>query len=366
VEQVTIDRVQQMINDEAADRFPEGVAPRLVLLRYGDHPEIEPGELYLRVILEQDHASHDAWIEEHFDRLEEFRMQRLPEVKGFILTTEDREAAGCGPTGVMKIDGISLLDPEQDEIARGLTQVGFRLEPVDVGTLDALITAGIAASRSEATRWALARVREQPACANLSEPAREPGAPKALPGMDRVLRDRLRSRLDKQVKERYPDGGVQRVALLQYGDDPHAEPGDLIVRVFIEEAEEDPPLRAWDRDNKAMIDELHDELKQLEEQVPGARYLEVYFGSDTGHQGRSRHRHGGSPHDPAGREGELISVEVGLGLADLEMLDALITSSIAASRVAGIRWALALIRDRPAYTRLSERARELGDLRNRF
>jgi hypothetical protein len=134
--------------------------------------------------------------------------------------------------------------------------------------------------------------------------------------------------------------------------------------VLIEETEEDPPLRAWDRDNQAMLDELHDELKRLEEQVSGARYLEVYFGSDADHQGRLRQRHGGSPHDPA--EHERTGVEVGLGLANLEMLDTLITSGLATSRVAGIRWALALIRDRPAYARLGEQARELEDLRTRF
>jgi hypothetical protein len=36
---------------------------------------IEPGELYLRVILGQDGATRDAWMEEHFDRLEDLRAQ---------------------------------------------------------------------------------------------------------------------------------------------------------------------------------------------------------------------------------------------------------------------------------------------------
>jgi hypothetical protein len=42
VEPVTVDRIQRMIDDEAAERFPEGAVPRLGLLRYGDHPVIEP------------------------------------------------------------------------------------------------------------------------------------------------------------------------------------------------------------------------------------------------------------------------------------------------------------------------------------
>jgi hypothetical protein len=47
---------------------------------------IEPGELYLLVILGQDGAARDAWMAEHFDRLEDFRAQRLPEVKGAAVT----------------------------------------------------------------------------------------------------------------------------------------------------------------------------------------------------------------------------------------------------------------------------------------
>jgi hypothetical protein len=162
-----------MIDDEATERFPAGAVPRLVLLHYGDHPVIEPGELYLRVILGQDGATRDAWMHEHFDRLEDFRAQRLPEVKGFMVTTDVPDSAGRRPTGIMKLDGISLLDPEEDELARGLTPVMAQFGPVDLATLDALITAGIAASRAEGTPWVLARIRERPAYARLSERARE-------------------------------------------------------------------------------------------------------------------------------------------------------------------------------------------------
>ena len=58
---------------EAAERFPPDAVPRLVLLRYGDHPVIEPGELCLLVIPGQDGATRDAWMAEHLDRLEDFR-----------------------------------------------------------------------------------------------------------------------------------------------------------------------------------------------------------------------------------------------------------------------------------------------------
>jgi hypothetical protein len=89
-----------------------------------------------------------------------------------VFTTDD--TAARRPAGIMKMDDLSLLDREEDEIARGRIPV----EPVllgsrDLATLDALVVAGIAASRAESVRWCLARVREQPAYAKLSERARE-------------------------------------------------------------------------------------------------------------------------------------------------------------------------------------------------
>src|SRR5580704_8154788 len=362
VEPATIDRIQRMIDAEATERFPPDAVPQLMLLHYGDHPVIEPGELYLRVILGRDGATRDAWMEEHFDRLEDFRAQRLPEVMVFMVITDLSDSAGLRPTGIMKMDGISLLDPEVDEIARGLTPVMVQLGPVDLATLDALITAGIAASRAEGARWALARIREQPASTTLSERAREPGEPRPRASLERAARDQMQSRLDDQVKGHFPDGRVQRVALLDYGDDPRVEPGDLLVRVFIEEAGEDPPLRAWYRDHETMIRELQHEIAQ---KLPGASYLEFWFG-ENGRQGQSRHRLGCPPDDPARRKQDLTPADIRLGPVDLEMLDTVITAGTAASRAEAIGWVLARIRERPAYARLEERARELDELKAHF
>jgi len=119
-----------------------------------------------------------------------------------MVTTGARDSAGLPPTRIMQMDGISLLDPEEDEIAR----------------------------------WALARIREQSAYAQLSERAWDPGEPRAQAAPDRAALDQLQTRLDEQVKEHFPDGGVQRIALLQHGDDPAVEPGDLLARACIEEA----------------------------------------------------------------------------------------------------------------------------------
>jgi hypothetical protein len=67
--------------------------------------------------------------------------------------------------------GGSLSDLAERQ--RDLTPVMARLGPLDLWTLDMLITAGIAASRAEALRWVLARTRERPGYAKLTERARE-------------------------------------------------------------------------------------------------------------------------------------------------------------------------------------------------
>jgi hypothetical protein len=337
VELVTADRVQQMIDAEAAQRFPADAMPRLVLLQYGEHPVVEPGEVYLRVILGRDLAAPDAWMDEYGGRLEDFRTQRLPEVKGLVFTADDTDAGARRPAGIMKMDDLSLLDQEEDELARGLTPVEpALLGSADLATLDALVIEGIGASRGR-------------------------GELDARSGMDLAVRDQLQGRLDARVKERFPDARVQRVTLVRYGDDPGVEPGDLVVRVVIGQAGEDPFLPAWERDHQAMITELP---REVAEQVPGARYLEFCFGGDTGRHGRIRHRLGGPADDRAGRD--LTPVGIRVGPVDLEMLDTLIIAGTAASRADAISWVLARIRERPAYAKLSERARELDELKAQF
>ena len=108
-----------------------------------------------------------------------------------------------------------------------------------------------------------------------------------------------------------------------------------------------------------MVSELR---RELAENLPEASFLEFCFG-EHGRQGRMVQRLGDPPDDPAER---LAPVGVGLGPVDLEMLDTLIIGGTAASRAEAIGWALARLRERPAYAKLSERARELDDLKARF
>jgi hypothetical protein len=46
--------------------------------------------------------------------------------------------------------------------------------------------------------------------------------------------DVIEREIDDEVRTRFPGVAVRQVALLQYGDDPGIEPGDLWVRVLLD------------------------------------------------------------------------------------------------------------------------------------
>ena len=51
--------------------------------------------------------------------------------------------------------------------------------------------------------------------------------------MDRAGLADIEREIDAEARERFPGNGVRQVVLLQYGDDPEIEPGDLWVRVLL-------------------------------------------------------------------------------------------------------------------------------------
>jgi hypothetical protein len=194
--------------------------------------------------------------------------------------------------------------------------------------------------------------------------------------MERAALDALQSKLEEQVKEHFPDGGVQRVVLLQHGDDPQVEPGGLWVRVFVKVAGIVPPdhegsqarivaRAAWRDAHEAMLKELQREFAQV---LPAARMLEFKFITEDGIvlRGSDTKRIGGSAADLAERQRDLTPVMARLGPVDLWTLDTLVTAGIAANRAEAVRWILARIRERPGYQKLGVRARELDDLKAQF
>ena len=185
--------------------------------------------------------------------------------------------------------------------------------------------------------------------------------------MDRAAISQLEQQIDEEVKKRFP-GAVLQVTVLQYGEDPVIEPGELLVRVTIEAAEgregQKQALQAFENAHGPALKQFRHDLSA---QLPEAGRLEFRTSGDTN---GPRMVLGGRPHgslEARALEGrDLTPVMARLGAEDLETLDALITAGIAASRAEAVRWALARIRERPAYAQLRERAREIDRLKTEF
>jgi hypothetical protein len=180
---------------------------------------------------------------------------------------------------------------------------------------------------------------------------------------------RLTEQFERLVRERFPGAPVQRVTILQYGDDPEIEPGQLLARIYIESAgDKQAREQAMEEFHQAHRTAVH-ELRRDMDRLPAVGPLEIIAGSgeDEGADRGPRMRLG--PRDGplfTTGEGPLVPVMARLGPADLETVDVLITAGIAANRADAVRWALARIRERPAYAQLQQRAREIEELKAQF
>jgi len=168
--------------------------------------------------------------------------------------------------------------------------------------------------------------------------------------MEQAALARLTAQFDQLVRERFPGAPIDRAVVLQYGDDPEIEPGQLVGRVYLtagpDEGAREQVLEDFHRAHRPAIRELRRELDRL----PEVRMLEFVPDGDTGGDDR----------------GPRIRLMAELGPADLETVDVLITAGIAANRADAVRWALARIRERPAYAQLQQRAREIEELKTQF
>src|SRR6266581_4223443 len=81
--------------------------------------------------------------------------------------------------------------------------------------------------------------------------------------------------INHEMKERFTASAVKRAVLLKYGDDPAIGPGQLMVRVFVETAD-DEGLAGWQRAHQAGIEEFRRELSL---RLPSARLLEFTYDS---------------------------------------------------------------------------------------
>jgi hypothetical protein len=185
--------------------------------------------------------------------------------------------------------------------------------------------------------------------------------------VEQAALEQVQQLIDTEVRARFPGGGIDRVAVLQYGDEPAVEPGELAVRIFVTaEGELEDRERVAEDFGRSFRRELEQLREELSAKLPDARSLEVRFGDDAAGPGIKMKWTGRSAEARALAGGELTPVMARLGPTDLQTLDTLITAGIAGNRADAVRWALARIRERPAYEQLRSKAQEIEELKSQF
>ena len=384
-----LDAIEREIEDEVRARFPGDAVRRVVLLQYGDDPEIEPGDLWVRVLLDaagpDDYErSQKAFVSTHQAAIEQFPSylaEKLREIIQVEFTFSDNPVTRGGHDGPRYglSTGQRLSDYQEWEHGEA-TFVHAWLGPAGLETLDTLIMAGVVSTRAEAIRWALDRFRERPAYEPLRDRVRDAGrltgefpARDRSPGeagVGRDVLDAIEREIGEEVRTRLPSGAVRQVMLLQYGDDPEIEPRDLWVRVVPEASgpeDYERSLKAFWNTHQPAIEQLP---SYLAEKLREIRLVEVTFNTPVtrgGHGPRYSLLVGQKLSDYQNREhGEDTFELTRLGPAGLETVDTLIMASLAATRAEAIRWALDRIREWPAYEQLRDHVADTGRLKAQF
>ena len=166
--------------------------------------------------------------------------------------------------------------------------------------------------------------------------------------------------VEQKVRDRFPVGAVAEVKVLRHADDPAVEPGTVLVRIT---ANPETLPEASEHSLHGFHTVYAGEIRRASEDVREAfseetAHLQLIGG---GEGNRFFVRVGGAGREEA-RSG-LVPVMARLGPVDLETLDTLIGAGIAPNRAEAVRWALAKIRERPAYAALREHGRALEELK---
>ena len=184
--------------------------------------------------------------------------------------------------------------------------------------------------------------------------------------MEQAELEHIREVFVHEVGERLP-GAPVRAEVLQYGDAPEIEPGQFTARVVLD-APDDPVerMRAFKEFHEAHIGAVHG-LREALDELPANILLQVVASSgpvdaETGPRIQLL-AHGGGP---GGVPTGFIRIETQVAPEDLETLDTLIEAGIGTSRAEAMRWALARIRERPAYEQLRARTGEIADLKSQL
>jgi hypothetical protein len=174
-------------------------------------------------------------------------------------------------------------------------------------------------------------------------------------------KERLERGAEAELNRQCGDGTVQKVEVLQYGDDPVIEPGQAMVRVILTPTGEDPDttLHAFEKAHSGAIENLR---KAIARTTPSIGRVQLTLPAQPGERKHPVISMSVGPLDRTpGRS--LTPVMARLESRDVEVLDALITAGIVPNRAEGVRWALARIRERPAYTQLREHIGKIDELK---
>jgi len=183
MDQAARERIEREITDAASQQFPDAVHG-VVVLQHAIGRSVKPGELTIRVLIRPDRPGGQQrqlrdFEERHRPEIEQFRRdlsQQFPRARRLEFAH-----AEAGRSRIKPVEAIVLLlDRHPGRHGQGdgtatseLTPVMARLGPTELEIVDTLISAGIAPNRAEAIRWALARISERPAYAQLRERTRE-------------------------------------------------------------------------------------------------------------------------------------------------------------------------------------------------
>ena len=178
MDQATKDRIRQEIEDEVRTLFG-GAVRRVDWESHSNDPHFEPGELLPSLILTEPPgwrigrpepgAAFKKFQRAHGPAVKQFRRdlaQRWPEIQNLGIGFED--ASGHHRGGI-----VMALDDPRAAAGNDIIHVMVRLKSPELEIIDTLISAGIANNRAEAIRWALARISERPAYAQLREHTRD-------------------------------------------------------------------------------------------------------------------------------------------------------------------------------------------------
>src|ERR1700683_2949742 len=91
--------------------------------------------------------------------------------------------------------------------------------------------------------------------------------------MDQVTKERVQRELKEEAGKLLP-GGVREVAVLEYGDDPMVEPGEVMVRVLTAEEpgeRDEPPKQEAMKQLRHEIAQRLPEVRRFEGEAGGVR-----------------------------------------------------------------------------------------------